>query len=107
MSGFLRVILLYKTAKVCPGADLRTTLNSYAENLDESDVRGFQDIIDFDIKHPEEELPAGKNRIELHALEQPFILITGHANQDFLIASQEQRLGPNKYQDHFNSMLIL
>ncbi len=30
--------------------------------------------------------------------------VAGHANQDFLIAAQEQKLGPNEYNDHFENM---
>ncbi|PVH79798.1 amidase signature enzyme [Cadophora sp. DSE1049] len=67
-------------------ADLRDIPNAYLKDLDDSDVRSVQDIIDFNIKHADEELPPG------------------HANQDFLIAVQEQQLGPNEYNDHFENM---
>lgn len=43
------------------GADLRDTLNAYLEDLDESDVRSVQELIDFNIKHSEQELPPGED----------------------------------------------
>jgi amidase len=30
--------------------------------------------------------------------------VEGQANQDFLIAAQEQKLGPNEYREHFDNM---
>lgn len=39
------------------GADLKKELNAYLQDLEESQVRTLQDIIDFNTEHATEELP--------------------------------------------------
>ncbi len=38
-------------------ADLKTTLNAYLKSLVESEVRSLEDLISYNIKHADKELP--------------------------------------------------
>lgn len=42
----------------CQVADLKNHLNSYLENLEESEVRSLKDIIEYNNKHADLELPS-------------------------------------------------
>lgn len=39
--------------------DLKRDLNAYLEDLEESEVRSLADVIDYNIKHADVELPPG------------------------------------------------
>ncbi|KAI1869717.1 uncharacterized protein JN550_005698 [Neoarthrinium moseri] len=61
--------------------DMKKLLNQYLEDLPESKVRSLQDVIDFNKKHAEQELPPH------------------HANQDFFLQTQDQELSSEEYKN--------
>ncbi|KAK7699196.1 hypothetical protein SLS64_011825 [Diaporthe eres] len=63
-------------------ADLKKELNAYLQDLEESQVRTLQDIIDFNIEHATEELPPH------------------HPRQDEFLKTQEQQISPEDYEQH-------
>ncbi|KAJ5083647.1 hypothetical protein N7456_013074 [Penicillium angulare] len=60
-------------------ADMKPQINSYLEGLEESEVRSIADVIDFNEKHADQELPSH------------------HPRQDTLIASQNKSISPEEY----------
>ncbi|KAG6366464.1 hypothetical protein INS49_000641 [Diaporthe citri] len=67
---------------VAARADLKKELNAYLQDLEESQVRTLQDIIDFNTEHATEELP------------------THHPRQDEFLKAQEQQTSPKDYEEH-------
>ncbi|OQE17313.1 hypothetical protein PENSTE_c021G09390 [Penicillium steckii] len=62
--------------------DMKQSLNEYLEDLEESEVRSLADIIEYNKKHADVELPPT------------------HPRQDFFIKSENQRTTPAEYQRH-------
>ncbi|KAJ5238304.1 hypothetical protein N7468_002923 [Penicillium chermesinum] len=67
-------------------ADMKKHLNSYLEDLAESEVRSMADIIEYNIKHADKELPPH------------------HPRQDHFVKSQEQDLSPEDYERHLTHL---
>ncbi|KAF2242488.1 amidase signature enzyme [Trematosphaeria pertusa] len=67
-------------------ADLKAELNHYLRELEESTFRSLPQLIEFNFKHAERELPPD------------------HDNQDFLLATEDQHISEEQYCAHFDNM---
>ncbi|KAK3387755.1 amidase signature domain-containing protein [Podospora didyma] len=65
---------------ICPGADLKQNLNAYLEDLDESEVRSLEDVIQFNVDHADVELPSH------------------HPSQDNFLKAQDEATSAEKYE---------
>ncbi|KAJ5379413.1 hypothetical protein N7509_012532 [Penicillium cosmopolitanum] len=63
-------------------ADMKRSLNEYLEDLEESEVRSLAEVIEYNNKHADVELPPT------------------HPRQDFFIESEDQRTSPAEYERH-------
>ena len=80
--------------------DMKQSLNEYLEDLEESEVRSLAEIIEYNKKHADVELPPSKNMISLLHSKLPNSTSSVHPRQDFFIKSENQRTTPAEYQRH-------
>ncbi|KAH6623823.1 amidase signature domain-containing protein [Chaetomium tenue] len=66
--------------------DLKNNLNTYLETLEESEVRSLSDVIDYNLKHADTELPRH------------------HPRQDRFIDSQNNAVPPEVYERHLQHL---
>ncbi|KAJ5689587.1 hypothetical protein N7462_003979 [Penicillium macrosclerotiorum] len=78
-------------------ADLKRDLNAYLADLEEAEVRSLEEVIEYNNKHADQELPP-----RMHPAGYRSYLsnrkITDHPKQDILIASQDLEMSLEEYE---------
>jgi amidase len=91
---------------------VKNNLNKYLENLEESEVRSLADVIEYNLKHAEKELPPRMNSnnasftIPNPPLEYllELTLWPDHPRQDRFIDSQNNTISPEVYERHLQHL---
>lgn len=82
---------------------MKRSLNVYLEELEESEVRSLAEVIEYNNKHADIELPPSKLKtlsFESTSMVFPTNVFSAHPKQDFFIKSENLNTSPAVYDRH-------